>query len=280
MAHDFDPGAVNDPFASLVRDYPGPEVYPADSFRVEWGPIFHRGLARRQCPAVIGQDPAQSETVVRRILIGEAGHRTQGADGEARLLLQLPACQHFPLLGLWPARRGAAQERQRDRRLPQPVAGRDPRQQPDRGGAHARPARQRRLAEVGTNRGRPGSLPRSSAADLHIHPTEPESSSSGDPTKLKQAIQAMLANWNQALAEVRPHITHPDTPGPLVPDGPDFKPSGTRRDPRVRRPRRGAVVDALPPCLGATHREDRSRQATQYDDHRPDRGQLRRAKPT
>jgi hypothetical protein len=27
---------------------------------------------------VIGQDPAQTETIVRRILVGEAGHRTQG----------------------------------------------------------------------------------------------------------------------------------------------------------------------------------------------------------
>ena len=34
----------------------------------------------------------------------------------------------------------------------------------------------------------------------------------------------MLANWNQALAQLHPHITHPDTPGPLVPYGTDFKP--------------------------------------------------------
>ena len=79
MAHDFDPGPVNEPFASLVRDYPGSEVYPSDSFRVEWGPIFHRGrLDGSARLLVIGQDPAQSETVVRRILVGEAGHRTQG----------------------------------------------------------------------------------------------------------------------------------------------------------------------------------------------------------
>ena len=79
MAHDFDPGPVNEPFASLVRDYPGADVYPADSFRVEWGPIFHRGrLDGSARLLVIGQDPAQSETVVRRILVGEAGHRTQG----------------------------------------------------------------------------------------------------------------------------------------------------------------------------------------------------------
>ncbi len=79
MAHDYDPGPVSDEFAALVHDYPGPEIYPADSFRVEWGPIFHRGrLDGSARLLVIGQDPAESEAVVRRILVGEAGHRTQG----------------------------------------------------------------------------------------------------------------------------------------------------------------------------------------------------------
>jgi hypothetical protein len=58
-----------------------------------------------------------------------------------------------------------------------------------------------------------------------IHPTEPESSSGGDPTKLTQAIQTMLANWNEALAQLHPHLTQPDAPGPLVPYGSDFKPN-------------------------------------------------------
>src|SRR5206468_6713018 len=41
--------------------------------------IFHRGrLDGTARLLVIGQDPAQSETIVRRILVGEAGHRTQG----------------------------------------------------------------------------------------------------------------------------------------------------------------------------------------------------------
>lgn len=69
MAHDFDPGPVGEPFASLVQGYPGPDVYPANSFRVEWGPIFHRGrLDGSARLLVIGQDPAESESVVRRIL--------------------------------------------------------------------------------------------------------------------------------------------------------------------------------------------------------------------
>jgi hypothetical protein len=40
MAHDFDSGPVQEPFASLVRDYPGTDVYSADGFRVEWARSF------------------------------------------------------------------------------------------------------------------------------------------------------------------------------------------------------------------------------------------------
>jgi uracil-DNA glycosylase len=77
--HDFDPGPASEPFASLARDYPGEETYPADLFRVEWGPIFHRGrLDGTARVLVVGQDPGQHESVARRILVGEAGQRVQG----------------------------------------------------------------------------------------------------------------------------------------------------------------------------------------------------------
>src|SRR5436190_23310230 len=79
MAHAFDRGPVDEPFASLVRDYPGEDVYPSDSFRTEWGPIFHRGrLDGSARILILGQDPATSETIARRILVGEAGRRVQG----------------------------------------------------------------------------------------------------------------------------------------------------------------------------------------------------------
>ena len=43
------------------------------------GPIFHRGrLDGSARVLVIGQDPAASENVVRRILVGTAGKRFQG----------------------------------------------------------------------------------------------------------------------------------------------------------------------------------------------------------
>jgi uracil-DNA glycosylase len=70
---------VAEPNASLVHDYPGLDVCPTVAFRAEWGPIFHRGrLDGTARVLVIGQDPAASEDVTRRILVGEAGHRLQG----------------------------------------------------------------------------------------------------------------------------------------------------------------------------------------------------------
>jgi hypothetical protein len=79
MSIPFDPGYASEPFASLVADYPGDDIYPAADFRTEWGPVFHRGrLDGTARVLVIGQDPAQHEVIVRRILVGAAGKRVQG----------------------------------------------------------------------------------------------------------------------------------------------------------------------------------------------------------
>src|SRR5205809_2015371 len=78
MTHPFDPGYPG-PFRALCEDYPGTETYPQEAFRTEWGPIFHRGrLDGSARILVIGQDPASHETIVRRVLVGEAGQRLQG----------------------------------------------------------------------------------------------------------------------------------------------------------------------------------------------------------
>lgn len=67
------------PFDALVANYPGEDVYPSADFRVEWGPIFHRGrLDGSARVLVLGQDPATHESISRRILVGEAGQRVQG----------------------------------------------------------------------------------------------------------------------------------------------------------------------------------------------------------
>jgi hypothetical protein len=75
----FCPGYDRAPFDLLAADYPGAEVYPVKDFRLEWGPIFHRGrLDGTARVLVLGQDPATHEAVTRRILVGEAGQRVQG----------------------------------------------------------------------------------------------------------------------------------------------------------------------------------------------------------
>src|SRR5688572_28097163 len=72
-------GYHRQPFTSLCADVPGPEVFPAKSFRLEWGPIFHRGrLDGTARVLILGQDPGASEAIARRILVGQAGQRVQG----------------------------------------------------------------------------------------------------------------------------------------------------------------------------------------------------------
>ena len=43
MLVEFDSGYDQQPFRDLCADYPGAEAYDPRDFRVEWGPIFHRG---------------------------------------------------------------------------------------------------------------------------------------------------------------------------------------------------------------------------------------------
>jgi uracil-DNA glycosylase len=79
MPLSFDLGYGTEPFRTLCENYPQADMYPPSHFRVEWGPIFHRGrLDHTARILIIGQDPAQNENIVRRILVGEAGQRIQG----------------------------------------------------------------------------------------------------------------------------------------------------------------------------------------------------------
>jgi hypothetical protein len=216
----FDPGPVAEPFLTLAQDYPGAETYPAQAFRVEWGPIFHRGrLDGSARVLVIGQDPAASEDVTRRILVGAAGHRIQG------FLAKLGIDHSYVMINTFLYS----------------VYG------PESGGQHKNDAaiiayRNRWLAALTTSGQIEAVIALGQLADdawsrfkaqagasitalpyAHItHPTQPESSSGGDPQRLAQAVQAMLANWNAALQQLHPHLAHPDTPRPLTPYGEAF----------------------------------------------------------
>jgi hypothetical protein len=222
MAHDFDPGPVGDPFASLVRNYPGSDVYPPNSFRVEWGPIFHRGrLDGSARLLILGQDPAESESVVRRILVGEAGHRTQGLMAKLGFVRSYLMINTF-LYSVYGQSGGTTHENDpaivgyRNQWLDAIFAGNQIEAVVALGGLAADAWQAWQQTPTGKKHSPPFQ---------HVtHPTAPESAAGGDKKKIPPLIKAMLANWNQALEQLHPQISNPDTPGPLVPYGSKFKP--------------------------------------------------------
>src|ERR1700760_3642514 len=223
MNHAFDPGPVGEPYASLIGAYPGTDVYPADSFRVEWGPIFHRGrLDGTARLLVIGQDPAQSEAIVRRILVGEAGHRAQGLMAKlgfdhSYLLINTFLYSVYGQTGGERHKDDAAIVEYRNSWLRAILAANQIEAVIALGGLADDAWQKWKQTPVGQGY---------SPGYRHVtHPTAPESGSGGDPAKLQAAIAAMLQNWNQALAALPPLIENPDVPGPLVPYGNAFKPS-------------------------------------------------------
>lgn len=209
MAHEFDPGAVDDPFATLVRDYPGDDVYPVDDFRVEWGPVFHRGrLDGSARVLVVGQDPAAHESIARRILVGEAGQRVQGFLARLGIETSYVMINTFlySVYGWGGSSRwddeGIVEYRHRwldavlgDGRVEAVVTF---------GSLAARAFDLWHTADAGV------------AVANCIHPTYPESFSRGNAEKYAEAMARMLANWNEGLAGLDGSIT-PDNPRAPVP---------------------------------------------------------------
>ncbi len=213
MSHAFDPGYAPEPFRTLCMNYPEADVYPSDQFRVEWGPIFHRGrLDGSARVLVIGQDPAQHETIVRRVLVGEAGRRLQGFLAKLGITASYVIVNTF-LYSVYGTVKSATEQ---DSRL----------------AAY----RNSWLDALLTGSKVEGVVALGTAADaawnmwkqtptgknfnvsyVHItHPTQPESSSKNDKVKLAAATKALLQNWNKGLQTLSPAIKHPDVRTPLV----------------------------------------------------------------
>jgi len=209
MTHAFDPGYTAEPFLSLCANYPEADVYPEDQFRVEWGPVFHRGrLDGSARVLVIGQDPAQHETIVRRILVGEAGRRLQG------LLAKLGVTRSYVCINTWlysvygdvksETQHSAALNDYRNRWLDALLVGGQVQavialgQAADKAWTTWRATAAGQAAQV--------------AYAAVTHPTQPESSSKGDKAKLAAATAKLLQNWNAALDVLWPAVTHPDVP--------------------------------------------------------------------
>lgn len=216
MPHPFDPGYVAEPYLTLCSSYPGVDAYPPAQFRVEWGPIFHRGrLDGSARVLVIGQDPAQHESVVRRILVGEAGRRVQGflaRLGVTRSYVFIN-CYLYSVYGSVRAatRRDPRLVDYRNRWIEALLAG---------GQVEAVVALGQAAAEAWDLwQQSPAGQATGTAFAAVTHPTQPESFAKGDKTKLAGATKKLLANWNQALAMLSPAIAHPDVSVPLVPYG-------------------------------------------------------------
>jgi hypothetical protein len=214
--HPFDPGYCDEPFRTLAEGYPGAEVYPPSQFRVEWGAIFHRGRLDGSARVVaIGQDPAQHETVVRRILVGEAGRRLQGFLAKVGITKSYVLINTF-LYSVYGSVKAATKKdpkliAYRNLWLDALLVGTKVEGVVSLGA----------LAEEAWQYWK--STPTGKASSVaHVaitHPTQPESSSKGDKAKLAAATEKLLQNWNAGLQVLAPAITHPDAAGPVVPYG-------------------------------------------------------------
>jgi uracil-DNA glycosylase len=214
----FDPGYGKEPFRTLVQDVPDETVFPTKDFRTEWGPVFHRGrLDGNARLLIIGQDPAQHETIARRTLVGGAGHRVQG------FLHKLGLTRSYVMINTFVYSvfgQGGGNKHKND---PAIIAYRN------RWFDALLPGKIEGIVALGqladaawqAFKATPKGAAFSGVFQAVTHPTQPESSSQGDPAKKKAAITKMLKGWNTALAALNPVITA-DTAVPLVPYGTAF----------------------------------------------------------
>lgn len=230
--HDFDDGYAREPFRSLCRDYPADPVYPATDFRIEWGPIFHRGrLDGSARVLLIGQDPAAHETIARRILIGVAGQRTQG------FLHRLGITRSYVCINTFlysVVTQHGATAHQNDpalvayrHRWIDAIFDTSPIEAVVALGSLAHHAWTTWKA---TPRGQATPV-----AYAHItHPTA-DRNVHGDAQHAAFVMQ-MLHNWNNGLAALASAITHPDATVPLTPYGSAFAPGDLLEIPEIDLP--------------------------------------------
>jgi uracil-DNA glycosylase len=208
MKHDYDTGYGLEPFKTLCNNHPDAAVYPQKDFRTEWGPIFHRGrLDGSARLLVIGQDPAAHESIVRRILMGEAGQRVQGFMAKLGMARSYVMINTF-LYSVYGQQGGEKHKDDkqitayRNRWLDALILGQRIEAVVTLGG----------MAAEAWNKWR--STPKGKGVNLPwakmMHPTYPESSAKGDPAKLAANTKKLLENWNEALTLLHAPIKHPD----------------------------------------------------------------------
>jgi len=169
--------------------------------------VFHRGrLDGMARILIVGQDPGQHEAVARRILVGEAGQRTQG------FLAKLGIDRRYVMINafLYSVFGQHGGEKHAD----------DP---------AVATARERWLTaifdsspiEAVVSFGHLGRIAferwRAGAGAAHAgvpfepltHPTQPEAVARQGPGKREEAMRAMLAQWNGALGRLAPVLGAP-----------------------------------------------------------------------
>lgn len=225
MPHDFDAAYAERPFSDLCRTYPDASVYPARDFRLEWGPIFHRGRLDGSAKLlVIGQDPAAHEVVCRRILVGVAGSRIQG------LLAKLGLRRSYVMVNTFVYGQVRTDE---SKFATQPRIAFYRRLWLD--AILAKSPNLRAVVSLGptahlawrdyVNYGR-RSVEHLVYANI-THPTQPYQASHGDKEQQAVLIGQMLIDWNKAVEDkLRTALTDVmDEPGPdMRPYGQDFRP--------------------------------------------------------
>jgi len=212
MANEFDPGPKG-AFRDLCANYPGASAY-SEGFRTAWGPIFYRGRADGTARILaIGQDPAQHEAVVRRILVGEAGRRVQG------FLSKLGFTKRYILVNTYvygifnqnvatPHLLDPAIAQYRHKWLDTIFASGKIQavlafgSQADKAWQHYRRTASGKKINVG-----------------YQHVLHPTADGKGTPVI---TMAKLLANWNQGLQKLHPLIAGPDVATPLVPYGTTF----------------------------------------------------------
>jgi hypothetical protein len=232
MARGFDPGYSSEPFRSLVAEVPGASVYPAADFRLEWGPIFHRGrLDGSARVLVLGQDPAQHETILRRILVGEAGHRIQG------FLWKLGIERSYVMVNTFVYSVFGQGRGNKHRHTPQIRAYRNRWL-----AALLQPGKIEAVVALGSlaNSAWQDFLASPEGSGVQVpfqqitHPTQPEAAG-GSAAVRAAATKVMLANWNAALEALHP-LPHRDTQRNLVRYGSGFKANEKRLIPEEDTP--------------------------------------------
>jgi len=221
MTIDFDPGYTTEPYISLCKDYES-AGYPKDAFRLEWGPIFHRGRLDGSAKVlVIGQDPATHEDVARRILVGTAGHRVQG------FLAKLGITKSYVMLNTFIYSVSSQTGGEDNKKTASIIAYRNRWFQ-----AVLAPGKIQGvvafggLAEDAWKRfisSDAGKAYKDLPFQHVLHPTWPESSSAASHGDVKAAIKQMLTQWNTAITALRAHVTT-DAPAQTAPYGDAFKP--------------------------------------------------------